>query len=97
MHLPRPSSSQHVGWWLFAVVVIALLVWITFFDSHSLLQRYRWHQELEVLTQENKQLRHQIEQLQHRIDRPLPDSTVKRIAREEYGMKRPGETVYRVE
>lgn len=74
-----------------------LLLWIAFFDSHSLLRRYQWHREYDRLTRENERLRQQIDTLQARIDRPLSDEVVERIAREAYGMKRPGETVYRVE
>ena len=33
---------------------------------------------------------------QARIDRGLDDTTVEQVAREQYGMRRPGETVYRV-
>lgn len=67
-----------------------------FFDSHSLLKRYYWQQELESLQQENTQLQSEIQRFRTKLDRPLPDSVVERIAREEYGMKRPGETVYRI-
>ena len=73
------------------------LVWVLFFDSHSLWQRYQWHQELEATKQENATLRKDIERLHIQLDRPLSDSAVVRIAREEYGMKKPGETIYRVE
>jgi cell division protein FtsB len=82
---------------LIAGAVVLLLRWIAFFDSHSLLKRVRWHQEYEQVTQENERLRDQIQQLEKQLDEPLSDDTVERIAREEYGMKRPGETVFRVE
>lgn len=82
--------------WIFGGLLATLLVWVLFFDSHSLLQRYQWHQELETLTQENAELQHDIQRLEEQLERPLSDQVVERIAREEYGMKRPGETVYRV-
>jgi cell division protein FtsB len=88
-------SGRHV-WWGLGLLLGGVLVWITFFDSHSLWQRYRWHQELEATTQENAELRSEIERLRSQLDRPLSDSLVERIAREEYGMKRPGETIHRV-
>jgi cell division protein FtsB len=96
MPLPRPDSTTGLRWWLLGGAVLLLLVWIGFFDSHSLLRRYRWHQEHDRLTQENKQLRQDIQRLREKLDRPLSDSLVERIAREEYGMKRPNETVYRL-
>jgi cell division protein FtsB len=42
-------------------------------------------------------LRQQIDALEKKLGEPLPDAVVERIAREEYGMKRPGETVYPIE
>ena len=93
--LPSPSAGR-LRWWIVGAVVCALLVWIAFFDSHSLLRRYRWHQEHDRLTQENERLRQDIQRLREQLDRPLSDSLIERIAREEYGMKRPGETVYRL-
>ncbi len=89
-------SSRHVRWGI-GLLLGGVLVWVAFFDSHSLWQRYRWHQELEATTQENADLRAEIERLRSKLDRPLSDSLIERIAREEYGMKRPGETIYRVE
>jgi cell division protein FtsB len=96
MHLPRPDSTRSLRWWILGGVCGALLVWIAFFDSHSLLRRYQWHQERDQLTKENAQLREDIQQLRKQLDRPLSDSLIERIAREEYGMKRPNETVYRL-
>jgi cell division protein FtsB len=97
MQLPRPQSKKTLRRWLIGGVLCALVVWIVFFDSHSLLQRYQWHQQRDQLAQENQQLQQEIERLRNQLDRPLTDSLVERIAREEYGMKRPNETVYRLE
>lgn len=89
-------STPSVRWGI-GIFLIGVLVWVLFFDSHSLLQRYYWQQELETTKRENATLRKDIERLQTQLDRPLSDSVVERIAREEYGMKRPGETIYRIE
>jgi cell division protein FtsB len=97
MNVSLLSSDLSLIRWLLGGVAVLLLIWITFFDSHSLLRRYQWHQELEQLTRENERLRADIDRLQEQLDRPLSDRVVERIAREEYGMKRPGETVYRLE
>jgi len=97
--MPSPDSAFSASRlrWGIGLVLAGVLVWVLFFDSHSLLQRYRWHQELEATTQENAELREDIERLRAKLDRPLSDSAVARIAREEYGMKKPGETIYRIE
>ena len=97
MQLPRPQSKKSLRRWLLGGALCAILVWLAFFDSHSLLRRYQWHQQHDQLTQENEQLRREIKRLRKKLDRPLTDSLVERIAREEYGMKRPNETVYRLQ
>lgn len=91
------SESTNRFSWAVGIVVAAVCVWVLFFDSHSVLKRYYWHQELETLNRENAQLRQDIERLRAKLDKPLADSVVERIAREEYGMKRPGETIYQIE
>ncbi|HHP7237334.1 FtsB family cell division protein [Longibacter sp.] len=92
-----PVSLSSLRRWLIVGGVVFLVLWILFFDSHSLLQRYRWHAEHERLTQENARLMQETERLRKQLEEPLSDETVERIAREEYGMIRPGETVYRIE
>lgn len=96
MSLLRPQSNKSLRRWLVGGILCAVLVWIAFFDSHSLLRRYQWHQERDQLSSENDALREDIQRLRREVDRPLSDSLVERIAREEYGMKRPDETVYRL-
>lgn len=96
MSMSDSTPNTHLQRWLFGGVLAALVVWVLFFDSHSLLKRYQWHQELDALTQENEELRREIQHLQTQLEKPLSDQVVERIAREEYGMKRPGETVYHV-
>jgi len=97
MATANPSGSRSRVWWGIGVFLAGAFVWVLFFDSHSLLQRYHWQQELEATTRENAALREDIERLRTRLERPLPDSSVERIAREEYGMKRPDETIHRIE
>ncbi len=52
--------------------------------------------ELDQLTEENAAMRADNAAVQARLDRGLDDATVEEVAREQYGMRRPGETVYRV-
>ncbi len=81
---------------LLASIGCFMLVWISFFDSHSLIKRVSWHHEHAKLHAENEALSAEIERLQGEVDRGLSDEVVEQIAREHYGMRRPGETVYRV-
>jgi cell division protein FtsB len=95
-----PDDTSHrtaLTRWLLIGVAALLAVWITFFDSHSLLNRYQWHQEYEELSAENEHLQKQVGTLERKLEQPLSDEVVERIAREEYGMKRPDETVYPIE
>ena len=76
---------------------LGLLVgWIAFFDSHSLLRRVTYTHRLHTLQAENAQLRSENEALQRQLAAGLSPALVERVAREQYGMRRPGETVYRV-
>ncbi|WP_022835136.1 FtsB family cell division protein [Salisaeta longa] len=90
------TSRRVRGRWLVGGALLLVLLWVGFFDSHSLWQRWQWAQAYERVQAENKQLKARIQRLQAELDRPLPDSTVERIAREVYGMRKPNETVYRV-
>ena len=79
------------------VGLAALAIWVAFFDSHSVFRRVSYARELDRLTVENERLAAENEQLTAQLDRGLDDATLERVAREQYGMRRPGERVYRVE
>lgn len=74
----------------------ALAVWVTFFDSHSLVRRAGYARDLDRLREANAAMEAANAATQARIERGLDDATVEEVAREQYGMRRPGETVYRV-
>ena len=88
----RPKLRRRA---LLAAVVL-LFGWIALFDSHSLWRRAGYHREAARLAEENEKLRAEIEVLEARLKTPLSDENVEKVAREQYGMRRPGETVYRV-
>lgn len=77
--------------------LVLLGIWLAFFDSHSLYKRYGWHRERAALRADNAALEEQIQDLSAKLADGLSDEVVEQIAREQYGMRRPGETVYRVE
>ncbi len=79
------------------IIFVSIAVWISFFDSHSLLRRYSWNREANQLEIENAAMRVEIEDLNARLQEGLSDEMVEKIAREEYGMQRPGDTTYRFE
>jgi cell division protein FtsB len=72
-------------------------LWVLLLDSHSVLRRVQWAREHARLEADNRRLQDEIEALERQIPHAHEPEVVERIAREQYGMRRPGETVYRVE
>ena len=93
----QTSALRRLRLGLTSALLAGLFVWVAFFDSHSLVKRIAWHQELTHLNRENVALREQIRTLENGLEATPSASVVEEIAREQYGMRRPGETVYRVE
>ena len=79
------------------IAAIGVALWIGFFDSHSLFRRYNWHRQADSLEEENENMRAEIDKLSEQIESGLSDDMVGEIARKEYGMHLPGETVYQVQ
>ena len=81
---------------LVTAALVGVAVWVAFFDSHSVLRRARYAAELDRLVVENADMAEANDDVEARIARGLDPETVETVAREQYGMRRPGETVYRV-
>lgn len=88
-----PASKRN----LFCIGLALLLAWLTFFDSHSLLDRYKLSREYDRLAAENAQLEADLETVQTDLKAVESDAVVEKVAREQYGMRKEGETVYRVD
>jgi len=81
-----------------AWIGIALaLVWVAFLDGHSLAKRAGYAAERAALRAEVETLRAENETLAERVAVGLSDDLIEAVAREQYGMRRSGETVYPVE
>lgn len=78
-------------------VGLIILLWVLFVDSHSVLNRVRWHREADRLREENRKMEAVIAEAEEELSRRDDEKEMERIARESYGMRRDGETVYRVE
>ncbi|MEX2402537.1 MAG: septum formation initiator family protein [Balneolales bacterium] len=82
---------------LVGLLALFLIVWFGFFDTYSLYTRYQLNMEKNELIKNTEELRAESEILEEKIEaiesNPL---LLEEIAREEYGMRKPGETVYRV-
>ncbi len=88
-----PKSKRYI----FGIGLVLLLAWLAFFDSHSLWDRYQWSREYDRLAAENAQLEEDIETVQRDLEAVQSDAVVEKVAREQYGMRKEGEKVYRVE
>ncbi len=81
---------------LFGIALGLVAIWVLFFDSHSIATRVQLMAERSELTADNEALQAQIDALEIKLSRPPTASEIERIAREDYNMSRPGETVYPV-
>lgn len=82
---------------LFTVLAVFLVVWFAFLDTYSLTTRVRLAREKADLIRKTEQLKAETAELEKKIANLRTDSALlERIAREEYGMKKPNETVYRI-
>lgn len=94
--MPKPESRP-IGRKLLLGALLLVAVWVAFFDSHSLLRRAQWTYELHTKQAENERLSTELEQLQEQLKSVESPEVIERVAREQYGMRRPGETVYPVQ
>lgn len=82
---------------LMSVLVAFLLLWIGFLDNYSLWNRYQLNREKADLEQKIEQLRQETNELEQVIESLRSDPAyLEKIAREEYGMRKEGETVYQI-
>ena len=90
-------SRRSVRKGLLVSALLFLIAWVAFFDSHSLVKRWTWHRQAVELERQNEALRAEIEALRRQLDAGLSDEAIEQLARERYGMRKPGETVYLIE
>ena len=77
---------------------LGLAIWFIFFDTYSLVTRVQLEWRKAELVEEKQQLDLRAEQLRQELDElSKQEHALEKIAREEYGMKKPGETVYKIE
>lgn len=87
--------------WKKSMLVLVLgsfvLIWFAFLDTHSLQTRWELAEKKKELIERTKQLEAESEALKVKIETLENDPVLlEKIAREEYGMKKLGETVYKI-
>lgn len=82
---------------LISLLIGFFALWFAFFDTYSLSTRYQLHSQKNDLIERTSELELKSEELQQKIkDLEKNPDLLEKIAREEYGMRKPGETVYRI-
>ncbi len=80
---------------LISVLVAFVAIWFLFIDTYSLYTRYTLYKRKKDLSARIEQLKIETEELEERLGQLKNDpGLLEKIAREEYGMRKPGETVY---
>ena len=82
---------------LFIVLGGFVLIWFAFIDTYSIWTRVELHNRKNDLIQKTEYLEAETAKLKQQIENLKNDpALLERIAREEYGMKKEGETVYKI-
>jgi cell division protein FtsB len=75
-----------------------LLIWFSFIDTYSLKTRWDLKQRKSDLKERTEKLNLEAARLQQEVEKLEKDpALLEKIAREEYGMRKPGETVYKIQ
>ncbi|MCW9707008.1 FtsB family cell division protein [Fodinibius salsisoli] len=74
-----------------------IFIWFAFIDTYSLWTRIQLNYQMDELQSKKEKLQKETLILKEKIEDLKNDPTLlERIAREEYGMKKEGETVYKI-
>lgn len=91
--LLRLRGNKYVN--KYTVTLAVFIVWMLFFDSNSLLERYDTYTRRREVDREIKYYHSEIERNKALLDALGSDTeTLERFAREHYRMKKPDEDVY---
>lgn len=82
---------------LFSLLAAFVLIWFSFIDVYSIKTRWQLSQRKNELIKKTEELAVKSEQLKHKLNSLEQDpALLEKIAREEYGMRKAGETVYKI-
>lgn len=84
--------------WIIIALVLFTGTWFLFFDTYSLMTKFQLERQKNELIERTEQYQKQAEELDKKIDALNNDpDLIERIAREDYGMRKPDETVYKIQ
>lgn len=84
--------------WLIGFLTSFIIMWFLFFDTHSFMTKIQLNQQKKDLIERTEDYRQKAAELDKKIeDLEKNPELIEKIAREDYGMKKPNETVYKVQ
>lgn len=87
----REGILQHK----YKILILAFLVWMTFFDKNSFIDQYRLRKEYQKIKDEQEYYITQIEQAKKERDQLFTnEEALEKFAREKYHMKKDNEEVF---
>jgi cell division protein FtsB len=95
VHVTKSRRRRIIAISVAAAALLAVLVYIFVFSRHGYLRRRELARDNEQLSAEVEELRHENELLREELERLDDPEAVEKIAREELGLVKEGETVYR--
>ena len=82
---------------LLGLLGLVIVIWFLFIDVYSLKTRWELGQQKKELIQKTEELKTESEVLEQNIQNLKKNpNLIEKIAREEYGMKKQGERVYKI-
>ncbi|MFO8029865.1 MAG: septum formation initiator family protein [Cyclonatronaceae bacterium] len=96
----NPGFLNPLRWrrpFLLSLLLLMLVAWFGFIDTYSVRTRILLNKEKQELITDTERLQEETAKLQKKMEDLQADpGLLERLAREEFGMRKPGETIYRV-
>lgn len=82
---------------IFVIVLAVFIIWMLFFDAHSLLFHYELNGDIEELEYQKEHYKNEMAKDHKAIKELSTEEGVERAARENYYMKKPNEDIFIIE
>lgn len=82
---------------IYVIVLVVFVVWMLFFDAHSLLLHHELNTDIEELEYQKEHYKNEMAKDDKAIKELSTDEGIERTARENYYMKKPNEDIYIIE
>lgn len=96
----KKPNSVSIRWnrsWVIAMLVAFVAMWFLFFDTHSVLTKIELEKQKKELIERTEEYQRRTAELEQKIeDLENNPYLIEKIAREDYGMRKPDETVYKI-